>query len=58
MYNVVKNLMFSGLTQTVEELIDFLMVLGDQEESIAVSIVGDFVNKLVIHTGGWRPVMW
>ncbi len=50
-------LLIQGLTQTVERVNpDFLMVLGDREESIAVSIVGNYMNKLVIHIGGGDPV--
>ena len=50
-------LLVQGLTQTVERVNpDFLMVLGDREESIAVSIVGNYMNKLVIHIGGGDPV--
>ena len=46
-----------GLTQTVErEKPDFLLVVGDREESIATSLVGNYMNILVAHLGGGDPV--
>jgi len=50
-------LLIQGLTQTTERLNpDFLLVVGDREESISAAIVGNYMNKLVIHIGGGDPV--
>jgi|APSaa5957512535_1039671.scaffolds.fasta_scaffold09997_3 GDP/UDP-N,N'-diacetylbacillosamine 2-epimerase (hydrolysing) len=50
-------LLIYGLTQTVErEEPDFLLVVGDREESIATAIVGNYMDKLVIHIGGGDSV--
>ena len=50
-------LLLQGLTQTVERTNpDFLLVLGDREESIATAIVGNYMEKLVVHIGGGDPV--
>ena len=50
-------LLIQGLTQTVERTDpDFLLVLGDREESIATAIVGNYMEKLVVHIGGGDPV--
>ncbi|EAK9947398.1 UDP-N-acetylglucosamine 2-epimerase [Campylobacter lari] len=50
-------LLIFGLTQTVErEKPDFLLVIGDREESIATCIVGNYMNILTIHYGGGDPV--
>lgn len=50
-------LLISGLTQTVErEKPDILIVVGDREESIATTIVGNYMNVLVAHIGGGDPV--
>ncbi len=50
-------LLIQGLTQTVERIDpDFLLVLGDREESIATAIVGNYMEKLVVHIGGGDPV--
>ena len=50
-------LLIQGLTQTVERTEpDFLLVLGDREESIATAIVGNYMEKLVVHIGGGDPV--
>jgi GDP/UDP-N,N'-diacetylbacillosamine 2-epimerase (hydrolysing) len=50
-------LLIYGLTQTIErEEPDFLLVVGDREESIATAIVGNYLNKLVIHIGGGDTV--
>ena len=50
-------LLIQGLTQTVERTNpDFLLVLGDREESIATAIVGNYMEKLVVHIGGGDPV--
>lgn len=46
-----------GLAQTVErENPDFLLVVGDREESIATALVGNYMNVLVAHLGGGDPV--
>lgn len=50
-------LLIAGLTQTVErENPDFLIFVGDREESIATCIVGNYMNVLTIHIGGGDPV--
>lgn len=50
-------LLIAGLTQTVErEKPDFLLVVGDREESIATCVVGNYMNVLTIHVGGGDPV--
>lgn len=50
-------LLIAGLTQTVErENPDFLLVLGDREESIATCVVGNYMDILTIHCGGGDPV--
>ena len=50
-------LLIEGLTQTVERTNpDFLMVVGDREESIATAVVGNYMEKLVVHIGGGDPV--
>jgi GDP/UDP-N,N'-diacetylbacillosamine 2-epimerase (hydrolysing) len=50
-------LLIQGLAQTVERTDpDFLLVLGDREESIATAIVGNYMEKLVVHIGGGDPV--
>jgi GDP/UDP-N,N'-diacetylbacillosamine 2-epimerase (hydrolysing) len=49
-------LLIQGLTQTVErEEPDFLLVDGDREECIAAAIIGNYMEKLVIHIGGGDP---
>jgi GDP/UDP-N,N'-diacetylbacillosamine 2-epimerase (hydrolysing) len=46
-----------ALSQTVErEQPDFLLVVGDREESIATGIVGNYMNVLTAHVGGGDPV--
>lgn len=46
-----------ALSQTVErEQPDFLLVVGDREESIATAIVGNYMNVLTVHVGGGDPV--
>ena len=46
----------NGLTQTVErEDPDILLVDGDREESIATAIVGNYMQKIVVHIGGGDP---
>lgn len=47
----------SGLSQTVERVVpNFLLVVGDREESIATAIVGNYMDVLVAHIGGGDPV--
>ena len=46
-----------ALSRTVErENPDFILVVGDREESIAAAIVGNYMNVLVAHIGGGDPV--
>ncbi len=46
-----------ALSQTVErENPDFLLVIGDREESIATALVANYMNILVAHIGGGDPV--
>lgn len=46
-----------ALAQTAErEKPDFLLVVGDREESIATALVGNYMNILVAHIGGGDPV--
>ncbi len=46
-----------ALSQTVErEKPDFLLVVGDREESIATALVGNYMNVCVVHVGGGDPV--
>lgn len=50
-------LLIAGLTQTVErEAPDFLLFVGDREESIATCVVGNYMDVLVAHIGGGDPV--
>lgn len=50
-------LLIEGLTQTVDrENPDFLIFVGDREESIATCIVGNYMDVLVAHIGGGDPV--
>lgn len=50
-------LLIAGLTQTAErEKPDFLLVVGDREESIATCVVGNYMDILTIHLGGGDPV--
>ena len=50
-------LLIQGLTQTVDRTEpDFLLVVGDREESIATAVVGNYMEKLVVHIGGGDPV--
>lgn len=50
-------LLIEGLTQTVErENPDFLIFVGDREESIATCVVGNYMDVLVAHIGGGDPV--
>ena len=49
-------LLIMGLSQTIErEQPDFLLVVGDREESIATCIAGNYMNILTIHVGGGDP---
>jgi len=46
-----------SLSQTVErERPNFLLVVGDREESIATALVGNYMDVLVAHIGGGDPV--
>jgi len=50
-------LLTQGLAAVVEkENPDFLLVVGDREESIATAIVGNYMEVLVAHVGGGDPV--
>ena len=50
-------LLIAALTQTVErEKPDFLLFVGDREESIATCVVGNYMDILVAHIGGGDPV--
>lgn len=50
-------LLIEGLTQTVErENPDFMIFVGDREESIATCVVGNYMDVLVVHIGGGDPV--
>ena len=50
-------LLIEGLTQTVERVEpDFLIFVGDREESIATCVVGNYMEVLVAHIGGGDPV--
>ena len=50
-------LLIEGLTQTVERVEpDFLIFVGDREESIATCVVGNYMDVLVAHIGGGDPV--
>ena len=46
-----------ALSQTIErENPDFLLVVGDREESIATAINGNYMNIITAHIGGGDPV--
>jgi GDP/UDP-N,N'-diacetylbacillosamine 2-epimerase (hydrolysing) len=50
-------LLLQGLSQTVDrEKPDFLLVVGDREESLATGIVGNYMNTLVAHLSGGDTV--
>ena len=50
-------ILIASLTQTIErEQPDFLMAIGDREESLATCIVGNYMNILTTHIGGGDPV--
>lgn len=50
-------LLIAGLTQTVErENPDFMIFVGDREESIATCVVGNYMDVLTVHIGGGDPV--
>ena len=52
-------LLLLGLSQTIErENPDFLLVIGDREESIATALVGNYMNILVAHYGGGDTCLW
>lgn len=49
--------LISSLTQTVErEEPDFIIYVGDREEAIASSLVGNYLDILTVHIGGGDPV--
>ncbi len=49
--------LISSLTQTVErEMPNFILYVGDREEAIASSIVGNYLDILTAHIGGGDPV--
>ncbi len=49
--------LISSLTQTVErEDPQFIMYVGDREEAIASSLVGNYLDILTVHIGGGDPV--
>jgi len=46
-----------SLSQTVDrEKPDFLLVVGDREESIATALVGNYMDVLTVHVAGGDPV--
>jgi len=50
-------LLIQGLAQTVERTDpDFLLILGDREESVAAAVVGNYMGKIVVHIGGGDTV--
>ena len=50
-------MLIQGLTQSVERIKpDLMIVEGDREESIATAIVGNYMERLVLHIGGGDPV--
>ncbi len=50
------SLIINGLVQTIErENPDIILVDGDREESIATAIVGNYMEKIVVHIGGGDP---
>ena len=50
-------LLIQGLAQTVDRTNpDFLLILGDREESIATAVVGNYMEKIVVHIGGGDTV--
>ena len=50
-------LLIQGLTQTVDKTDpDFLLVVGDLEESNATAVEGNYMEKGVVHIGGGDPV--
>ena len=49
--------LIQGLATTVErEEPDFLLMVGDREESISTALVGNYMEKLVLHIGGGDTV--
>ncbi len=49
--------LISSLTQTVDRIKpDFILYVGDREESIACSIVANYMNVLAVHIGGGDSV--
>ena len=50
-------LLIQGLSQTVDRTNpDILVMIGDREESIATAIVGNYMEKIVVHIGGGDTV--
>jgi len=50
-------LLITGLSETVKRFNpDILLVVGDREESIAVAVVGTYMNTLIAHMGGGDAV--
>ena len=50
------SLLINGLTQVLDrEKPDILLVLGDREESIAATVVGNYMDILVAHLAGGDP---
>lgn len=50
------SLLIQGMAQTFErESPDFLIVVGDREESIATAVVGNYIECLVVHLAGGDP---
>lgn len=50
-------ILIQALAQTVErECPDFLLFVGDREECIAATVVGNYMDVLVAHIGGGDPV--
>ena len=48
--------LLQGLSQTVERIDpDFIIVIGDREESIASVIIANYFNKLLVHIAGGDP---
>ena len=50
-------ILIQTLAQTVERVNpDFILFVGDREECIAATVVGNYMNVLVAHIGGGDPV--
>jgi len=49
--------LITAMSQTVERVDpDFLLVIGDREESISTALVGNYMEKIIVHIGGGDPV--